>query len=224
MRRGNCVWFLLYLMLLVSCSHEAQALVEFKNVKSSQKEVQKTSTSPFFKTLEPKVSYRGAVKTFAVRVLPPDSRNYVKVRKPEVNIRMADTFRKTGSFNMPVAGQISSLFGYRSDPFRRRIRVFHAGLDIRAPTGTSIFCVAPGKVVFAGWRRGYGLTVRIDHGNGLETVYAHCSSISTRLGSSVRGGDHIGAVGRTGSTTGSHLHFEVYQGGALANPISYLKH
>jgi murein DD-endopeptidase MepM/ murein hydrolase activator NlpD len=101
-------------------------------------------------------------------------------------------------------------------------RTFHTGIDIPAPTGTPIRVVAPGKVVYSGWRSGYGLMVEVDHGNGISTVYAHCSKLFLRLGQVVSAGQLVGGVGRTGVTTGSHLHFEVRRRGSPVDPMRFL--
>ncbi len=100
----------------------------------------------------------------------------------------------------PVVGEVSSEFG-------RRGRRLHAGLDIRAPRGTTIIAVKAGKIEFAGWKSGYGKTVIIDHGS-YKTLYAHCSQLNVTAGSAVRQGQQIGAVGQSGNASGYHLHFE----------------
>lgn len=98
----------------------------------------------------------------------------------------------------------------------------HKGIDLRAPRGTQIFAAASGKVVFAGYDGSYGNCVRIDHGNGLVTTYAHASSLCVRTGESVNAGDVIALVGSTGFSTGNHLHFEVKCNGARVNPAPYI--
>ena len=95
---------------------------------------------------------------------------------------------------------------------------FHAGLDFPAPAGTRVTAAAPGRVAFAGWDDGWGLTVTLDHGNGLRTRYAHLSRASVAPGTSVAAGTTIGRVGATGFATGPHLHFEVTIRGANADP------
>ena len=124
---------------------------------------------------------------------------------------------------IPAAGtQISSGFGYRSDPFAGS-PAFHAGVDFRGPTGAPIFAAAKGKVAFVGWRPGYGKAVEIDHGNGLRTRYAHMSALGTQVGQTVKAGDVIGAVGSTGRSTGPHLHFEVRLHNQPVNPRPFLE-
>lgn len=121
-----------------------------------------------------------------------------------------------------AANQITSGFGYRSDPFAGGA-AFHAGLDFKGPTGAPIYSAAKGKVAFVGQRPGYGNSIDIDHGNGLHTRYAHMSAFRTRVGESVRAGQVIGAVGSTGRSTGPHLHFEVRLHGQPVNPRPFLE-
>ena len=124
---------------------------------------------------------------------------------------------------IPAAGtQISSGFGYRSDPFAGS-PAFHAGLDFKGPMGAAIYSAARGKVAFVGQRPGYGNCVEIDHGNGLRTRYAHMSAFRARVGQSVTAGQLIGAVGSTGRSTGPHLHFEVRLNGQPVNPRPFLE-
>lgn len=124
---------------------------------------------------------------------------------------------------VPAAGtQISSGFGYRSDPFAGR-PAFHAGLDFKGPMGAPIFAAAKGKVAFVGRRAGYGNCVEIDHGNGLRTRYAHMSAFRARVGQPVNAGQVIGAVGSTGRSTGPHLHFEVRLHNQPVNPRPFLE-
>ena len=104
------------------------------------------------------------------------------------------------------------------DRYGPRGSSFHAGLDFPADTGTAVTAAASGRVVFAGYDDGWGLTVQLDHGNGLRTRYAHLSAITVSLGATVGAGGLVGRVGSTGSATGPHLHFEVTVRGANADP------
>lgn len=118
-------------------------------------------------------------------------------------------------------GYISSSFGYRTDPFTK-IRTFHSGLDIAGNSKAPIYAVQDGVVIFSGVNGGYGNCVMIDHGNGMITLYAHCSSLSVNKGDNIFKGDNIARVGSTGRSTGPHLHFEVRINGKLINPINFL--
>ena len=123
----------------------------------------------------------------------------------------------------PVAGRgVNSGFGNRSDPFTGSTS-FHSGVDIPAPLGTNIFAAEAGTVVFSGWMGGYGNTVMIDHGNGMQTLYGHASSLLVRNGDSVTRGQIIARVGSTGRSTGNHLHFEVRTNGNPVNPMNFTR-
>ena len=100
---------------------------------------------------------------------------------------------------------------------------WHHGIDIDADTGDPISAAGSGTVIYAGWNRsGYGNFVKIDHGNGYVTCYAHLSKIQVRVGQTVTAGEQIGTAGRTGRATGPHLHFEVRYHDAARNPLAYL--
>jgi len=118
-------------------------------------------------------------------------------------------------------GVITSRFGYRVDPINRRIR-FHEGTDISAPAGTKIRATARGKVVFSGWDGFYGNLVKIDHGNGVQTWYAHMSARDVETGVVVDREQLIGRVGSTGRSTGNHLHYEVHVNGKPTDGEKYL--
>jgi murein DD-endopeptidase MepM/ murein hydrolase activator NlpD len=118
----------------------------------------------------------------------------------------------------PVAGQITSYFGYRYHPILHFTR-FHAGIDFGASWGSPIAAAADGQVAAAGWAGGYGRQVRISHGGGLTTTYSHMSEIAAAPGSFVRRGQLIGYVGSSGLSTGPHLHYEVLKDGQPVNPL-----
>jgi len=116
---------------------------------------------------------------------------------------------------------LSSGFGWRLDPFTGG-SAYHTGLDLRAPTGTPVHATAAGEVVASGHEGEYGITVRVRHGYGLETSYCHLSATRVNVGDQVRRGDVLGAVGTTGRSTGSHLHYEVRSDGAARDPAAYI--
>ena len=122
-----------------------------------------------------------------------------------------------GEGRWPVAGRLSSGFGSRLDPITGR-RGLHPGLDIAAPRGTPVRAVRDGVVAWAGTVEGYGRVVYIDHGDGLETRYAHCQDLYARAGQRVRAGEPVATVGSSGRSTGPHLHFEARIDGEPADP------
>ena len=119
---------------------------------------------------------------------------------------------------VPVTGRITSRFG-AVESIRDHT---HKGIDIAATRGTPILATASGKVSFAGWSSGYGYLVKIDHGNGVETYYGHCSKLYVSAGDTVEAGKQIAAVGSTGNSTGNHLHFEIRLDGKQVNPQTYV--
>jgi len=126
-------------------------------------------------------------------------------------------------FNIwPVEGRLMSAFAQRTDPFSGE-GAFHRGVDISAPTGTMVHSTADGVVIQAEMvSGGYGRLVIVDHGNGLQTYYAHLSKISVHAGQELRCGDLVGLVGSSGRTTAPHLHFEVRTSGSPVNPSRFL--
>ncbi len=128
---------------------------------------------------------------------------------------------KKGAFIWPVMGRISSNFGWRTHPIRKS-QEFHNGLDIAVQTGTAVKAAASGTVVKSGWMTGFGRTIVIDHGNNIETLYAHNSRLLVSVGTKVKTGQKIALAGSTGLSTGSHLHFGVLLNGKPINPADYL--
>ena len=125
---------------------------------------------------------------------------------------------------LPVAGAITSQFGHRVDPITGEVSS-HTGTDIACAEGTPILAAADGTVTVANgldsWGGSYGYYIQIDHGGGLETLYAHCSSICVTTGQQVQAGQVICYVGHTGRATGSHLHWEVRVDGNRADVLRY---
>ena len=119
------------------------------------------------------------------------------------------------NLNWPAKGYLSSNFGYRWGRL-------HSGIDIAAPLGTTVYAAEGGKVIFAGWRKGYGRTVIIDHTH-YRTLYAHLHRYNVRAGQFVTALQNIGAVGRSGNARGVHLHFEFRDSNDQPhNPIPFL--
>lgn len=120
----------------------------------------------------------------------------------------------------PAAGAITGVYG------ERRGRSRHPGLDVDGETGDAVWAAARGVVTWAGpapaGYSGYGTLVIVDHGEGVETLYAHLSALSVARGERVEAGDQVGAIGTTGHVTGSHLHFEVRRNGLMVDPTTWL--
>jgi murein DD-endopeptidase MepM/ murein hydrolase activator NlpD len=125
----------------------------------------------------------------------------------------------------PVHGgqfEMSSGFGPRVDPFTGRIAL-HSGMDFAGPWGSTVTATAPGVVIFAGARGGYGNMVEIDHGLGFHTRYGHLSSVLVHAGMKVNQGSAIGRLGSTGRSTGPHVHYEVWAADAVKDPAKFIE-
>lgn len=126
-------------------------------------------------------------------------------------------------FGAPVKNvRVTSNFGTRKDPFDGKPKR-HRGIDFAGKIGTELMTVAPGRVISAGERVGYGTTVEIDHGLGFTTLYAHLSQITVSRGDWVRPGTVIGLAGSSGRSTGPHLHYEIRYKGAPFDPSKFVK-
>jgi LysM repeat protein len=138
----------------------------------------------------------------------PSSSSIAKLFTPT-----AEQLAQAGMLWPSTAKRISQYFSWR-----------HTGLDIAGPVGTPLIAADAGTAVAAGWNKsGYGNMVLIDHGNGFKTRYAHASKLYVSVGDIVTKGQTIAAMGSTGRSTGSHLHFEVYDAGVRKNPLAYIK-
>lgn len=146
-----------------------------------------------------------------------ERREHVRVAQAEAS-RAAMAARQT--IVWPAAGAITGVYG------ERRGRNRHPGLDLDGETGDAVWAAARGVVAWAGpapaGYSGYGTIVVVDHGDGLQTLYAHLSAVSVVTGERVEAGDQVGAIGTTGHVTGSHLHFEVRRHGVMVDPVSWL--
>jgi murein DD-endopeptidase MepM/ murein hydrolase activator NlpD len=145
--------------------------------------------------------------------------NVTKVKKSKLSCRGF----AGKSFIMPLKKIfITSRFTYkRWHPILHRYRP-HLGVDFRGKRGTSIYAINDGKIIYAGWMRGYGKVTKIKHSGGYVSLYAHQSKIRVKLGDFVRRGDIIGEVGNTGRSTGPHLHLGLYKNGKAINPLSLI--
>ena len=150
----------------------------------------------------------------------------VTLREPVTEQRVQGTkerptWHPTGSFRWPTSGRITSYFGGRKSPGGIG-STNHKGIDIAGRYGTPIYAADGGTVTYSGWMGGYGYTIRIDHGNGKVTYYAHNSSLTASVGEHVHKGEQIARMGSTGNSTGNHCHFEVRVNGVAKNPLNYL--
>ena len=127
----------------------------------------------------------------------------------------------SGAMIWPLAGSITSDFGWRTHPITGAQR-FHSGIDIGGDYGDPIYAAQAGTVEYAGWISGYGNAVIINHGGGISTLYGHCQSLEVSTGQSVAQGELIAECGSTGNSTGPHCHFEVRVNGEPVNPLAYL--
>lgn len=124
-------------------------------------------------------------------------------------------------YTAPTQGEITSYFGYRSDPGEGNDR-FHYGLDIAAAENTDIVSFADGVVTVTGESSSYGHYLIVSHNNGATTLYAHCEKLLARSGQTVKMGEKIALMGDSGQATGVHLHFELQQNGVYLNPVYYV--
>lgn len=123
----------------------------------------------------------------------------------------------------PISGgRLSSGFGRRSAP-TKGASSYHKGIDWATPTGTAVYASCGGRVTRAGWGRGYGYVVYIDHEDGRQTRYGHLSKILVNVGQNVKQGERIALSGNTGVSTGPHIHFEILINGTQVNPLQYLE-
>ena len=128
-----------------------------------------------------------------------------------------------GRLPWPVVGRVELAFGKVENPRFHTVTV-QKGLDLRAPAGVPVRAVADGKVVFAGWLKGYGNLVIVDHGDGYHTVVAHLGELERKTGEEVHGGDPLGPLGDTGSLKGSYAYFELRHRGVAVDPQVWLTH
>ncbi len=124
-------------------------------------------------------------------------------------------------FGWPVAGTISSSYGYRNHPVYEE-RKFHTGVDLSVPSGSTVKATADGIVSFAGWTENSGIVVVAEHGHGFRTAYAHNRKALVRVGQRIARGDAIAMSGSTGVSTGPHVHYEIWRNGRHMNPAGFL--
>ncbi|WP_166790397.1 M23 family metallopeptidase [Cryobacterium tagatosivorans] len=143
--------------------------------------------------------------------------------KPAAQVQAASVAVGTGQgWLLPVAGRISSAFGPRPNAPVAGVSSFHKGADIAAPCGQPVRAAQAGTVIEAGYQGSYGNWVLIDHGNGIQTGYAHNSQNVVSKGQRVAAGATVALVGSTGASSGCHVHFETRVGGAQVDPVSFM--
>lgn len=143
-------------------------------------------------------------------------------------LAMLDTLSARGAVRQRIpsirpvdTGWLSSRFGFRNDPFTGQ-QTFHRGLDFSTPVGTPVRVTGDGTVAAVQTQRGFGKVVKIDHGNGVTTVYAHLDRILVKKGQAVSRGDVIAESGNSGRSSAPHLHYEIRLAGRPVNPLSYI--
>lgn len=200
---------------LVNTLEEAEELIEQINGDNTDKELdlsvieKYTQNKEEVETSELEIAKQG-VQAKIEEQLEKQREKEEKNAMPEISgIKLA---------TKPITGTITSRYGERSS-LRSST---HTGLDIATTTGTPIQVVADGTITSASYSGSYGNLVKVDHGNGVETWYAHTSKMYVTVGQTVTAGDVIATVGSTGNSTGPHLHFEIRMNGEHVNPQNYL--
>jgi septal ring factor EnvC (AmiA/AmiB activator) len=155
----------------------------------------------------------------AIRRMPKSAPKAPAARAP--GLEMQGPGLAKGNTPRPVAGRVRAGFGRQTDP-EFKTQTLRTGIEISAPAGTSVLSVAPGRVLFAGWFRGYGQMVIVDHGAGDLSVSGYLDEVLVAAGDSVAAGQPIGAVGETGSASGPGLYFEIRHDGKAVDPALWL--
>ena len=147
-----------------------------------------------------------------------------RLRALQAQVAVANISGSKGNINgvslsnpLRISPYITSRYGERGSR-----RYVHSGVDLATSLGTPIYSIASGTVTFSGWQGSYGNMVIVNHGNGVESYYAHCNTLNVSVGQTVTGGTMIATVGSTGNSTGAHLHLEIRVNGTAVNPQNYL--
>ena len=194
----------------INSINSQQKIIE-SNIAQNQEMIHKLKTNrSYYEKAERDLARQSASIQAMISNMRPSSSKQVQV---------------TTGFIKPIAGPITSPFGYRIHPIFKT-KIFHSGIDIGGPNGGAIRASNNGRVIYAGWYGGYGQVVILDHGivrgQPITTLYAHLSSISVSKGQTVTKGQPIGREGSTGYSTGPHCHFEVRVNGQPRNPLNYI--
>jgi murein DD-endopeptidase MepM/ murein hydrolase activator NlpD len=145
----------------------------------------------------------------------------VDIHKLDEHLLNRASFLRSTPTILPTRGWITSFYGRRVSPYSGQMKM-HEGIDIGAKIGTPVQAPADGVVIFTGRKPGFGILVQIDHGYGIETIFAHASSANVQKGQLVKRGDLIAHVGNTGMSTGPHLHYEIRVNGTPVDPLYYI--
>lgn len=137
------------------------------------------------------------------------------------NYDKIESLPSESGFLRPVPGAITSYYGYRVNPVTGEYKL-HKGIDYAGNYGDPIKASKSGVVEYSGWISGYGNTIILGHGNGVQTLYPHAQTLNVSVGQTVAQGDIIATVGSTGNSTGPHLHFEIRINGEAVNPLNYI--
>lgn len=155
---------------------------------------------------------------------PKNKRNKKYLTKKNTNKKSnSKKSIKKIAFKWPLKGKITSAFGKRIDPFSKK-KKFHCGIDISAIVGSRVSSSAPGKVIYSGWKKGYGKIIVIQHKYGFISVYAHLNKLLKKVNDIVKEDEIIALSGQTGNVTGAHLHFEIRKHLTPLNPMRLIKH
>ena len=155
---------------------------------------------------------------------PPVEDNTPSDKQPDASAPSTNVEDKLPSFILPVSGALSKKHDPKLQVFSQTMNDYrvHLGVDIVTAENAPVYAAADGVVVRADWYGGYGNCVIIDHGDGIQTLYAHFSKITVKEGDVVKVGDEVGKIGSTGNSTGPHLHFEVHVDGEIVNPLIFV--
>lgn len=200
---------------LVNTIEEAEDLVNYIKEKDEESKLDLSIKEKYTQNVE-------EVKTTEIEIAKTEIQEKVdeSIRKQEEKeiVNSKPTINGVKIATKPVSGTITSRYGVSSS-IRKST---HTGLDIAAPSGTPIKVVADGTITFASYSGSYGNLVKVNHGNDVETWYAHTSKIYVKVGQKVNSGETIATVGSTGNSTGPHLHLEIRINGEHMNPQKYL--
>lgn len=183
------------------------------------KEVTRKTVTENGETVESEILEEDVIKEPVEQVVLKGTKNYDGYGGGQGAVDAGVSYDEDAAYDM-LRIPVPSV--YISSPFGPRWGRFHSGVDFALAQGQPIYAACSGTVYYSGYSGGYGNLIKIDHGNGMQTYYAHCSSLSVSSGQQVKEGETIGLVGSTGNSTGPHLHFEVIINGNRVDPLDFL--